>query len=456
MNGFPTALSPTNATLTGSIAPNRYGTEPALSGLAWGTKDGDTNSSLWSRLLTLGTATNFNPSTFSISLTNLSKETDYFYRFYCSNASGLFWASNTATFRTITLNTNAFTHRLQITFPGYQRQEPLTHFPALVQLGPQVPGFSYQQFASPSGADLRFTDLTGSREIPFEIDTWNTNGTSSIWVQPPLLSPTNNVIWAYWGNPDDSPSPTTTNHSVWSNNFKVVYHLKETQFPFADSTAQHPANSGRLPRSSTGIVGQGITLNGSTSYLDVGSLNLGDTFTLSAWLNLSPQATSIQTVWANKTGGSNTDGFALFANSWQTADGRLLLETGNSTSGHLTASPTHQIQASQWQQLTAVIQRTNHTATLFINGSNIASSVNLPDNFATRASLRLGQFHDGLFPLLGKIDEARIESTQRSPDWIHATWLNIASNTTFTSYSSVLRLTPSLTVERKQDQLTIR
>ncbi|MGA1237892.1 MAG: hypothetical protein ACO34E_13645, partial [Limisphaerales bacterium] len=197
VNGFPTALSPTNATLTGSIAPNRYGIEPALAGLAWGTKDGDTNSSLWSRLLTLGTATNFNPSTFSIYLTNLSKETDYFYRFYCTNASGLFWASNTATFRTITLNTNAFTHRLQITFPGYQRQEPLTHFPALVQLGPQVPGFSYQQFASPSGADLRFTDLTGSREIPFEIDTWNTNGTSSIWVQLPLLSPTNNVIWAY-------------------------------------------------------------------------------------------------------------------------------------------------------------------------------------------------------------------------------------------------------------------
>lgn len=456
INGIPVALSPTNATLTGSISPNRYGAEPAVAHLAWGQEDGGTSTSLWSHLHNLGPTTNFNPTNLSIPLTNLTEHTDYFYRFFCTNLTGTFWATNTATFRTTTLNTNAFTSCLQISFPGYQQNEPLHHFPALVQLNNQIAGFNYQQFASPSGADLRFTDLTRTREIPFEIDTWNTNGTSSIWVQLPLLSPENLSIWAYWGNPHAATNPANPARNVWSNGFELVYHLNETRFPFADSTTRHPAASGELPATTTGVIGPGINLNGTTTYLDSGTLDLENNFTLSAWLNLNPQANSIQTIWANKAGGSTTDGFALFANSWQTTDGRLLLETGNNSIGHLTASMPNQIIPSQWQHITAVVQRTNGTANLFVNGTNTATTLNLPTNFSSHASLRLGQFVDGLFPLKGSLDEARIESTSRSAAWIHATWLTVASNNTFTTYSTVQRHTPTLAVEPNQNQLTIR
>ena len=103
-----------------------------------------------------------------------------------------------------------------------------------------VPGFSYPQFASPTGGDLRFTDASGSSVIPHEIDEWNTNAVSSVWVNVPQISGPGDYIWAYWGNPlATNPPAWTTNGSVWSANHDLVWHLKETGLPYADSAQQH-------------------------------------------------------------------------------------------------------------------------------------------------------------------------------------------------------------------------
>ncbi len=88
----------------------------------------------------------------------------------------------------------------RIYFPGYNRSEVLTNFPLLVTLGTNISGFRYGQFALPAGADLRFTDAGGTTELPYEVDTWNTNGTSSFWVQVPALTTTSSIC-AFWNNP---------------------------------------------------------------------------------------------------------------------------------------------------------------------------------------------------------------------------------------------------------------
>ena len=94
-----------------------------------------------------------------------------------------------------TLNRADFNSQLKITVGGYNRPETLNNLPVLVELGTSIPGFSYSQFASASGGDLRFTDAGGTREIPYEINQWNPNGVSSIWVQMPVLYGTNDVSW---------------------------------------------------------------------------------------------------------------------------------------------------------------------------------------------------------------------------------------------------------------------
>ena len=139
----------------------------------------------------------------------------------------------------------AFGSKMRITFAGYNRGESLVAFPVLVCLSTNTPGFSYCQFASPAGNDLRFTDASGRAALFHEIDEWNTNGVSYVWVQVPTLASSNDCIWAYWGNPSlANPVAWTTNGSAWSQGFVLDWHLKEDGFPYADSSRQYPARSG--------------------------------------------------------------------------------------------------------------------------------------------------------------------------------------------------------------------
>jgi hypothetical protein len=197
-------------------------------------------------------------------------------------------------------------NRMKITFSGYTNDGSLPDFPVLVRLSANIPGFSYAQFVSPNtGADLRFTSANG-RELPFQIDQWNPNGESQVWVQVPSITTTNDYITANWGNPSDSAmQPCNTNGTVWttldgSNNFLLVYHLSQAGFPFVDSTLQYPANSGMAPGTTTGMIGNGSAFNGSSQFLNAGLVTTEKVFTLSAWVNIAPTATSEQTIWCNK------------------------------------------------------------------------------------------------------------------------------------------------------------
>lgn len=456
-NGGLVALSSNSAALTGTVSPNVYGDDAAAVRIFWGLQDGGTNRAAWTNSMTLGLATNFNATSFTAPLTNLCPATNYFFRFYATNSAGEFWATNSSTFSTVVLDPDAFGSRLKLSFPGYNRGEVLPNFPVLVLLSTNLPGFRYQQFASLSGADLRFTDATGTRPIPHEIDEWNPNGVSSVWVQMPALTGTNDSLWAYWGNPAVTNAASQISASnVWSQNFELVWHLKQTSFPFADSAAKHSATLGGLPSSTAGLVGRGISLNGSSAYLNAGTVNVGSEFTLSAWVNIDVAANSIQTLWANKTGGSVTAGFALFANSWQTKDGKLLFETGNGTSGDIAVTPTSLVTTSQWHHVATAVNRATGSARLYVDGVDQTELSSARNDFTDQATLLLGRFTDGLYSFRGRLDEARVETAARSSNWIWASWMTAASNATFSSYSSVTQQSPALAVAVAGNQAVLR
>ena len=349
-----------------------------------------------------------------------------------------------------TLSPADYTYHAKITFTGYTRAEALRNFPALIKLGSNLPGFSYAQLASPAGGDLRFTDASGTREIPHEIDEWDPNGTSSVWVQVPALTGTNDYIMAYWGNPAaTSPLAWSTNGGVWmppfnsAAGYQVVYHLKESSLPFADSTLQHPATGGVAPSAAPGIVGTGGQFNGG-AWLDAGMADVGDAFTLSAWVNPTPGALSISTVWANKGGGWNANGFAFHVNTWNTTDGTLHVENGNGTGGQNPTSAAGAVSAGSWHLLTALINRTNSSAVLYVDGAQVVSGAVVPD-FTTAADLNLGRFSGGGFEMRGTMDEARVQSGTVSPNWIWADYMTVAQNTAFQTYSTVVSSAVTLT-----------
>jgi len=96
--------------------------------------------------------------------------------------------------------------KMKITFDGYSGLETLVNFPVLVRLSESIPAFEYSSFESPeNGADLRFSDPTGTTMLNHEIEKWDTNGTSYVWVQVPALS-ADSHIWAYWARDVALPS----------------------------------------------------------------------------------------------------------------------------------------------------------------------------------------------------------------------------------------------------------
>ncbi|HVV00585.1 MAG TPA: LamG-like jellyroll fold domain-containing protein, partial [Verrucomicrobiae bacterium] len=284
--------------------------------------------------------------------------------------------------------------------------------------------------------------------LPHEIDEWDTNGTSRVWVRVPELSGPEDFIWAYWGNPlDIQPPPSATNGAVWLPETALVWHLKESGFPFADSTAMHPALSGVAPLSTSGEIGRAVSFNGTSQFLNAGAVNLGDAFTLSSWVKLDAGATDIQPIWANKGGGWNANGFALFVNSYQTTDRMLRLETGDGVNGSAAVTATGAVSLGQWHLITATVDRSAGSARLYIDGTDRTQNGPAATDFANTGMLALGEVTNGSYHIDGVIDEARVENGTRSADWIRASWMTVSSNTDFQEYSAAIPQLPVLSAQ---------
>ncbi|HEX4264253.1 MAG TPA: DUF2341 domain-containing protein [Verrucomicrobiae bacterium] len=350
-----------------------------------------------------------------------------------------------------TLNPSDYTDKLKITFSGYTRGETLQDFPVLVKLDTGISGFNYSHFASGTGGDLRFTDAGGTRVIPHEIDEWNPSGTSTVWVQMPALTGAGDFIWAYWGNPSDTTAPVGTN--VWVPQsfenqpaYQVVYHLKEGAFPFADSTSQHPATNGFAPTQTTGIVGTAGQFGG-TNWLDAGTNDSGDAFTLSAWVNIPPATSDIQTLWSTAAGGFAMPGCALFVNTYQVSDQKIDFATGNggvgAAGGNETTTAAGIVPFGSWHLVSAAVNRTNGTVQFYLDGNNVGSGTQIKTDFPSLRDLNLGQFTNGVFGFHGAMDEARIRSSVSSSNWVWASWATVAQNSSLQSYATVNSTVPA-------------
>jgi Concanavalin A-like lectin/glucanases superfamily/Domain of unknown function (DUF2341) len=340
-------------------------------------------------------------------------------------------------------------NRMKITFSGYTNTETLLDFPVLVELSANLPDFSYSQFASPvDGADLRFTGESG-RELPYQIDTWNPPGESYIWVQAPAIGSSTDYITACWGNPADrAAQPWTTNGAVWttlndSNDFVLVYHLGQTGFPFADSTLKYPAVSGTAPPSITGLVGNGNAFDGSSQFLDAGLVNLPKAFTVSAWVNIASTANSEQTIWDNKSGGWNVDGFDFYVDSYNTNDGIIYFDTADGVGGQVPPRTTvHAVSFGQWHQLTGTMDGINGAAHVYVDGVDETINTSVDTAFQVTNYVRCGSLLTGTPGTSGNqyfdgsMDETRIEDSVRDPAWVWASWATVADSA-FATYSAV-------------------
>jgi len=328
------------------------------------------------------------------------------------------------------VDTTKWSRTVAIQTTGYAGTSALTDFPLRVRLDPAaLSGFAYADLQS-GGRDLRFTDANNTVVLAHEIESWDPNGVSQVWVRVPSLT-SNTVIRAYWGNPA-APAPAATNQ-VWDQNFRGVWHLMGS---LADATtnANNGTNSGT--EAGAGMVGQGRTFDG-TDFIDCGnstSLNVtNNQLTLSAWIN--PSQLSGNTIIGKSYYATPTDPYYAWILYAVPTGLHCRLDGTAITGGALTVG--------QWQHVAATYDGSN--IRLYVNGVQAGSTPKTGNLQATSRNARIGGRDTN--PLgeyfYGVMDEVRVSAVARSANWIQAERDTVA-NGAFCSFGAVMPTQPKL------------
>jgi hypothetical protein len=319
----------------------------------------------------------------------------------------------------------------KITFNGYTKNEVLTNFPVLICLGTNSPsGFSYNQFLSGTNDDLRFADSNDTTALDYEIEKWDTNGISYVWVRVPTLASTNDFIYAHWGRSGQNALPCTTNGAVWMNGFAGVWHMNQTNAQDSTVNANHGMASAGVTKTN-GIIDGADAFNGSGS-IDCGNktnLNVGYG-TWEAWIYPSSFTDHAYHAVITKA----------YSSSWwfglYNTGGQIQLWVANGAH-----QSTGAVGLNRWSHIAATWDGT--TIRYYINGTldsqnNGVTGLPVTGNAVTHIGADFSSGTSGAlnYWFTGTQDEIRISGVCRSTNWVWASWSNQVLNSTFVGFGT--------------------
>ena len=326
-----------------------------------------------------------------------------------------------------TVATSAFSKQVEFTVAGYAGASTLADFPVAVRLAEGSPsGFRYADFADPaSGGELRFADASG-RSLPYEIERWDPNGASLVWVKLPTLAQGTKFTMYYGGAPADAVEA----HWTWAADYVGVWHMAEEGGAVADSvngmSAVPKGNSASRQAATEGVFGNaringvpGLNAYSGQAMLEVGDstiLDLGGDFTFSGWVKM--------------TGATLGDGIARIASRnryvaavYDTPDWQLAItgyDTLNGYSGSKTAV-SGAIPSAQdaWVHVAGMFDGT--TLTAYANGAKVFEQT-ISAVQDTNDKLVFGAYDKDCWQghFIGLFDEFRLRDAVSSADWVKA------------------------------------
>ena len=188
---------------------------------------------------------------------------------------------------------------VDITVSGYTGASPLANFPVLVRISPErISGFSYADCAA-GGADIAFEDAEGNA-LDREIDTWDPNGESLVWVRLPSMAAGATFRMTYKDWSVTAQPACQTDGSVWNAaGYAGVWHLGEDSGTAYDSSPNglhgtvNAGYEGTCIATDNAKVGKGryAPAAANLSLPNFRHLALGNTFTFSGWFKYDPAIT---------------------------------------------------------------------------------------------------------------------------------------------------------------------
>ncbi|MEM7393704.1 MAG: hypothetical protein AAF492_15270, partial [Verrucomicrobiota bacterium] len=350
---------------------------------------------------------------------------------------------------------------VSVDFCGYTKVDPLTNFPVLVELDPaKITGFDYADFLSPDGHDLRVWNISKNQELNYEIDTWDTNGISYIWVQIPLLFFNDYHVWVTWGiDPWTNQPAYTTNGATWSEKYVGVWHMHDTDPK--DASGQGNDGVGQNVGTNSGFVGQGIQFDANDNSIVRVTQNhklpilhhaTNRQFTFEGWVKGPKQHSHRYFSMGNSTNDTMHYGYITGGYSGR---GRIYIKNDNGVI--LNNQYGNKIAFNNdWKYLAWVDD--DGALDFFVDGELDSTDfdynrTNLTVNNTTFGALqRINNSHE----INATLDEFRISEGKRSTNWLHTTWMNMASIDTFLCFGDVLTNVPAVAVDNLNgpDQIT--
>jgi hypothetical protein len=328
---------------------------------------------------------------------------------------------------------------MKMAFPGYGRTETLTNFPLLVVLNSGISGFQYDHFASTNGWDLRFTEVGQTSELAYEIERWDTQGTSYVWVRVPALT-SHTEIQALWGNPSQATRPAyTTNGTVWAADYSLVMHMMQSA---ADSSTNRLGGTeANMLYTNDGGIGASAFFNYTTTpkieKVHSPVLEPGSRLTISAWINPFDLNTSNYREIYRKE-----DGDARQLLSFQGNGTYLSFGLGIGTAySELDVPISYSDYNYGWHLVTATYD--GSVQRLYKDGVQIGSkTISGTINQNGTSSAFVGSWAGTSEYFYGYIDELRFSNTSRScsSNWVWACYMNQKAGSTFSSYAAVQNL----------------
>jgi glucose/arabinose dehydrogenase len=327
----------------------------------------------------------------------------------------------------------AWTRRQRLTFANAGQSENLDGFPVLVSLDPTKVDYG---LIGTSGADLRFLDADGTTVLPYQVDTWNEAGVSTVWVRVPRIDGGSAAdhIWMYYGNPT---APAAQNAAATWLGYSAVWHLGGT---LTDSTGNGNTglNGGTLI--TAGKFGSSRRFNGAANITggNGATLRITGALTIEAWVtNNDPDLDAVRRIVTKKPSDGAAEGYAL---DYHAADDHMTARGSGADFARATGANFD----TGWHWVGATIN--GSVGRVYLDGVDATTDATVTPLIAGNQPLLLGgEIADAW---AGRMDEVRIAPIARSADWMQAQWLSM--NDDFVAFGppeSGALLTASASVE---------
>lgn len=329
-----------------------------------------------------------------------------------------------------------------IKFSGYRGSSTLTDFPVLVRLSAGLNDFKYSKCRIVNGGDLRFADADGNL-LASEVDTWNENGTSLVWVKVPALNK-NTTIKAYYGC---ATPPAVTASDVWTNGYVGVWHLGA-----ANDTTQKDSTTNRLDfvcadgdvgkvdlAVSSGAVGGAVGFNrdedkkGGLSVSDSRDVLAGsDDLTLEAWIYPMQIDTANRAILSKRASSSSVT-YYVYASKDKEGTPNIVVSKGPSDPSAVYTGGNDAPPLNSWTHMAFTRNGSGSAKTImeYLDGTNLISVSAGATGSLYRGGYSVVLGNDKTTSTMaypGNIDEVRISSVARSAEWVRTTRDTIADD----------------------------